>query len=139
MLERLQEEVERVRRLGGPLCVVLGELLPVGEEDPAMADALATWAAEQVGRGKRRCDVAGQYGSHGFMLLLPRTGEAAALGLCRRLRQVLEEGPSGCGPLRACFGVAALEAEEGTSLTRLLRRAEDRLEAAKNGAALESS
>ena len=49
MLERLDEEVQRVKRHGGPLSVVLGEVLPPGDDDPA---DLAALAAEQVGRGK---------------------------------------------------------------------------------------
>ena len=133
MLERLEEEVERVRRLGGPLTVVLGEVMP-GAAVGAAADALATWAAEQVGRAKRRCDVAGQYGAHGFMLVLPRTAEPAAVDCCRRLRTLLEQPACELrGPLRACFGVAALEPDAGGTVTKLLRRAEERLEAAKDG------
>ncbi len=134
MLERLQEEFERVKRHGGPLTVVLGEVLPSAHGETREEDDLATWAAEQLGRWKRRCDVAGQYGPHGFMLVLPRTSEPAAFGCCARLRPLLEQPASPLrGPLRACFGVAVVEVEESTTIARLLRQAEERLEEAKTG------
>jgi GGDEF domain-containing protein len=132
MLERLEEEVLRVKRHGGPLAVVLGELLPAGRLDVPAAQDLATVAAEQVKRRKRRTDVAGQYGPHGFMMLLPRTAEPGALACCERLRTLLEQPPWPVhGPLRACFGVAGLDNVEEATITKLLSRAEERLEAAR--------
>jgi diguanylate cyclase (GGDEF)-like protein len=134
MLERLQEELSRVGRHGGPLTVVLGELLTPDGGGAAVADELAVWAAEHLSRCKRRSDVAGQYGPNGFMMVLPRTPEPAALGCCERLRTLLEQPASSLrGPLRACFGVAAVDAAEGASVTKLLSRAEERLEEAKTG------
>ncbi len=126
MLQRLDEEVARARRLGGPLTVVLGEVQPGGEgAEPALA-------AERVGRAKRRCDVAGRYGLHGFMLLLPRGSQAEALGCCRRLRALLEQPSEGgpAPPLHAWFGVAAFSPEAATAQA-LLSRAEERLEKAR--------
>jgi GGDEF domain-containing protein len=123
MLQRLDEEVARARRHGGPLTVVLGELRPEDREAAALA-------AKRVGRAKRRCDVAGQYGLHGFMVLLPRGGPAEALGCCRRLRRLLEQPSPGGRPLHACFGVAAFSAAADTA-QGLLSRAEERLERAR--------
>jgi GGDEF domain-containing protein len=96
------------------------------------ADRLATWAAQRVGEVKRRCDVAGQYGLRGFMLLLPRGTAAEAEGACRRLRGVLERPAEGgpFPPLHACFGTATLAAEADT-VQGLLRRAEEGLERAR--------
>jgi GGDEF domain-containing protein len=121
MLQRLDEEVARARRHGGPLAVVLGEV--------GAGEAEAARAAERVGRAKRRCDVAGQYGLHGFMLLLPRGSEAEARGCCRRLRAMLEQLPGGAAA-RAWFGVAAFSPATATA-QRLLSRAEERLESAR--------
>jgi GGDEF domain-containing protein len=126
MLQRLDEEVARARRHGGPLTVVLGEV------HAGAAGREAALAAERVGRAKRRCDVAGQYGLHGFMLLLPRGSEAEALGCCRRLRALLEQPPPGgpAPPAHACFGVAAFSPAAATA-QGLLSRAEERLEEAR--------
>jgi len=123
MLQRLDEEVARARRHGGPLTVVLGEVQPGGE---------GAEAAERLGRAKRRCDVAGRYGLHGFMVLLPRGGEAEALGCCRRLRALLERPAEGgpAPPLLAWFGVAGFSPAAAT-VQALLSRAEERLEKAR--------
>jgi diguanylate cyclase (GGDEF)-like protein len=129
MLERLQEELARTARHGTPFSVVLGEVrrpdhAPAGPEETA-------WAAERVRRVKRSCDVAGQYGPHGFMLLLPHTVEAGAVRLCRRLEQTLAGDAAGAGgPLVAAFGIAACADPAATS-QGLLRRAEEGLASAQ--------
>jgi GGDEF domain-containing protein len=139
MLERLEEEVARSRRHGGPLAVALAEVSPAGRP-PAAADEqrLRAWAAERVARGKRRSDVAGQYGPDGFLLLLPHTDDAGAVRCCRRLRDQLRGTPEeGAGPppaLDVRFGVACFSAARNTA-KGLLSRAEERLERAKEGEA----
>src|SRR5260370_11073790 len=126
MGERLEEELARTRRHGGPLSVVLGEVqLGEGAQREASAQPLASWMASRVGQHKRRCDVAGQYGLNGLMLLLPRADSSEAASACRRLRAVLEQSASGTGPvppLRAYFGVASV-APGTTTVPGLLRRA----------------
>jgi diguanylate cyclase (GGDEF)-like protein len=136
MMGRLEEEVSRSQRHGDPLALVLGEVQPAdGKRVPAdEAGRLAEWTAGQVTQGKRRCDVAGQYGPHGFMLLLPHTPDTGAVLCCRRLRGVLERPqvtPSGPLPhLHASFGVVSFSSAMNT-VKGLLSRAEERLERAK--------
>ena len=109
-----------------------GERLP-----PDESEQVATWTAGQVSRAKRRCDVAGQYGPHGFMLLLPRATDHDAVGYCRRLQAILEAPPTTPGrplpPLQACFGVASYSPAAST-IQSLLSRAEARLEQARSSA-----
>jgi len=139
MLERLDAEVSLARRHGGPLAVVLGEVQGGRRERLSAAEATHTaeWTAQRVARSKRRGDVAGRYGPHGFLLLLPRTTGAGAAECCRRLREVLEEPPpveeAPLPALHACFGVAAFSPGAATA-KGLLRQAEERLERAKEGA-----
>jgi hypothetical protein len=141
MLERLEEEVIRAQRYGGPFAVILGEVeglpgrRPAGDPGPA-----ATWTVEQISQVKRRSDVAGQYGLQGFMMLLPQTDERGAAGCCRRLRDLLErpQTPGPFGPLRVHFGIACFCAE-AQSVKGMLSRAEERLERDKLGAAEEAS
>jgi GGDEF domain-containing protein len=132
MLERLREEIARTGRQGTPFSVVLAEFHP-----PAVGSAgtgaphLDGWAAERLTRDKRRCDVLGRYGPHGFMLLLTGAGEAGATAFCRRLERALRQAAEGEGvPLTACFGVAACSSPSATP-QGLLRRAEERLEEAR--------
>jgi diguanylate cyclase (GGDEF)-like protein len=130
MMERLDEEAARSSRHGLPFSVVLGELA-ARDEQLAAAEPLSAWAIERISRAKRRCDVAGQYGPHGFMLLLANTAETGAVTCCRRLQAALERGSSG-GPLpvAVAFGVAT-GLGENASPKNLLRRAEESLEQAR--------
>ena len=138
MLERLDEEVARTRRHGGHFSVVLGEVQGGRRENLSAAevDNLATCTARRVTHAKRRCDVAGQYGPHGFMLLLPGAAAVNAVGACRRLQSVLEAPPAveeaPLPPVQACFGLAAFSPSSAT-VKGLLRQAEERLERAKAG------
>ncbi len=132
MLERLEEEVNRAQRYGGPLSVILGEVeaeaASLGSDEEA--NGASRSVVERLSCFKRRCDVAGQYGLQGFMLLLPQTPADGAAGCCRRLRPLLEqpaEGHAGSGPLQVHFGVASYT-EEVHSVKGLLSRAEEQLE-----------
>jgi diguanylate cyclase (GGDEF)-like protein len=130
MLERLDEEVARSQRYGVPLSVVLGEIRLVGKEQlrPEHASRLARWLAECIGKGKRRSDVAGQYGLNGFMLLLPQSSSEQAKEACRRMRNLLADPPHDDLPrVHACFGLASAPSDVAT-VQGLLRRAEERLE-----------
>ncbi len=138
MLERLDEEVARTRRHGGEFSIVLGEVQGSWREKLSSMEShqLATWTASRVRSAKRRCDVAGQYGPHGFMLLLPGATPMKAVGACRRLQSVLEEPPAleeaPLPPVQACFGLAAFSPSSAT-VKALLRQAEERLDRAKAG------
>jgi GGDEF domain-containing protein len=130
LLERLHEEIHRVQRYGHPLTIVLGEVQFGPDED---ADWPESWIAERIIKAKRCCDVAGQYGPRGFMLVLAHTEEPGAAACCRRLEKALAQptGPGGLqGPHRVCFGIAGYTPAVGNS-KRLLSLAEQHLEAAK--------
>jgi diguanylate cyclase (GGDEF)-like protein len=126
MLERLQEEVHRAERYHNPLTVVLGEFSSGSQEESPGAQQLAGWAAQRIGRAKRRCDVAGRYGTHRFLLLLPHTPESGAVSCCRRLKSVLGQPPH---PIAVRFGIATYS-EKTPSSRSLLSRAEECLEQA---------
>jgi GGDEF domain-containing protein len=138
MLERLQEEVARTARYGTPLSVVLGEVRP----NPATAAEpapLAAWTVDRVSQVKRRCDVAGQYGPHGFMLLLTNTPEAGAETFRRRLEETLSRAAaSDAVPVVASYGVAGCSGAPASS-PGLLRRAEEDLEADRDRAGAEAA
>ena len=135
MLERLEEEVMRTQRYGGPLAVVLGEVDASATTRKARGEVgqAATWIVDQISRVKCRSDVAGQYGLQGFMLLLPQTDETGAAGCCQRLRTLLEQPAdslSPFGPLHVHFGIACFSSA-ARSVKSLLSRAEEQLERGK--------
>src|SRR5262249_39077316 len=108
MMERLQEEIARTARHGTPFSVVLGEMR-LRADNPLQPEGwahLSALAAEHIGRVKRRCDVIGQYGPHGFMLLLANTSEGNAVAFCRRLEQHLAQEAS-LAEFGTSFGVAS--------------------------------
>jgi diguanylate cyclase (GGDEF)-like protein len=140
MMDRLEEELTRADRHRTPLAIVLGELDAESfDSSPREAQSLSSWTAERICSAKRRHDVAGQYGPHGFMLLLGHTTEPGAIMCCRRLQTVLEHSsrPSswGLGPVRVHFGVASYSENTATPQS-LLGRAEERLDQARHAGAV---
>jgi diguanylate cyclase (GGDEF)-like protein len=141
MLERFHEEVCRTERHGAPLSIVLGEVWvdregseTVDQEvvGPAPSERVSQWTAGRIAQSKRRCDVAGQYGLRGFMVLLPHTPPEGAARFCRRLQTILEDVPAADpikSPLLSCFGIAGCSGS--VSSQRLLCQAEERLDEAR--------
>lgn len=132
MLERLEEEVIRTQRYGGPLALILGEVevAPALRSASGEAGQTATWIVDHISRVKRRSDVAGQYGLQGFILLLPQTDAAGAAGCCRRLQAILQKPESEndvFGSFKVHFGIACYSSE-ARSVKSLLSRAEEQLE-----------
>jgi GGDEF domain-containing protein len=134
MLERLGEELARVERHQVPLTVALGEIQPIQQDGPEDTPAVPDWATNMIAKSKRRCDVAGQYGLGGFMLLMVHTPIKGGIHCCRRLQKFIEHAKETlAGPhkgLHAYFGVSGTMAGK-TSAVALLRAAEQNLEAAR--------
>jgi PleD family two-component response regulator len=131
-MERLQEEVARTQRHGGPFTLAVGELQ--AEDDAPQDEVVSAWMADAIAKAKRRCDVAGQYGMRGFMLLMVLTPKSGGMICCRRLQRILQgdEAKGARGPLRAAFGLASSTSESCTPEI-LLRIADQNLEMAKAG------
>lgn len=134
MLERLHEEVARVERHQIPLTLAIGEL-KAPSENIANGDAmLPDWAMNLVAQGKRRCDIVGQYGMNGFLLLMVHTPIKGGIHCCRRLQKHIEHPEEAlAGPhqnLQAYFGVSSTVTGKTSSIT-LLRSAEENLDEAR--------
>jgi diguanylate cyclase (GGDEF)-like protein len=132
MMERLFQETSRCTRQGGGLSVVLGEMFSLARKRLSTdeAHALALWTAERLTTSKRRCDIAGQYGPYGFMLILPGTSNVGAVACCKRI-QALPEVPDAPVPqLQVCFGITTYSTEIAT-VKALLSQAEEHLEEAR--------
>ena len=136
-LERLQEEISRTGRHGGPMTLALAEVQEEQAAEVPEVLPLEEWTANMIGKAKRRCDVAGSYGMQGFLLLMVHTPKNGGIICCRRLQGLLEKGAASAdkgprGPVRAYFGLASAPAENATA-QNMLRHAEENLEAAKAG------
>jgi diguanylate cyclase (GGDEF)-like protein len=134
MMERLHQEVARCDRHGSKLSVVLGEMRSLARSrlSPDEAHDLASWTAERVTTTKRRCDVAGQYGPHGFMLILPEATNEGAVACCKRIQALLEAKDAPLPQLQVYLGIAAYSAANATAKA-MLSLAEKHLEEARTG------
>jgi diguanylate cyclase (GGDEF)-like protein/putative nucleotidyltransferase with HDIG domain len=128
--EQLELELERARRSGRPLTVVVGDLdgfAAVNEcQGHAAGDAALQLVAGELVKWKRRIDHAGRIGGEEFAVLLPDTDEGGAFLVAERLRRAAHrcflEAPVG---LTISFGVASHpeHAEDGAALLQAAHRA----------------
>src|SRR5918998_929442 len=89
--ELLDSELERSRRTGRPLSVVVGDLDGLGELNGRLGvpagDRVLQLLARDILKWKRRIDSAGRIGSEEFALLLPETDERGAFLVAERMRR----------------------------------------------------
>jgi diguanylate cyclase (GGDEF)-like protein/putative nucleotidyltransferase with HDIG domain len=133
--ERLEDELRRASRTGGPVSLVVGDLdhfklvndrfgHHVGDEALRKFSAL-------VLESKRSIDGAGRIGGEEFALVLPDTDAAGAHVLAERLRRHVRDALVEYGlPLSVSLGVASYP-RHGQTSDELLRRADQAMYLAK--------
>jgi diguanylate cyclase (GGDEF)-like protein/putative nucleotidyltransferase with HDIG domain len=131
----LESELERSRRTGRPLAVIVGDvdglsLVNAHRGHPA-GDNVLRLVARDMQKWKRRIDSAGRIGGEEFALLLPETDERGAFLLAERLRRAAHRTFND-DPLQVTvsFGVASYP-EHGDRLDLLLSLATHAMGAAK--------
>ena len=110
--EMLNFEIDRSRRTGRPLSVIVGEMDGMGRLNAERGHAAGDNALNQVGqhmsKWKRRIDSAGRIGGEKFGILLPETDEHGAFLVAERLRRASRRGfGQESLPLTISFGVAS--------------------------------
>ncbi len=136
-MQRMQEEIERVRRHGSSLSVLLFDLDHFKKVNDTygheMGDRVLKSVADASAQVKRITDVAARIGGEEFALLLPHTDLAGARDLAERLRSALSSNTHSIHQrdvrLSASFGVALKNADD--NLATLLMRADRHLYDAK--------
>ncbi|MGB8005109.1 MAG: GGDEF domain-containing protein [Gaiellaceae bacterium] len=149
-LGALQAEIERARRFGSDLTVVLADL----DDFKRVNDAFGHHAGDEVLRSfadlvrshVRDVDVPGRLGGEEFAILLPETGSADAASVAERMRHSLSIVPilladEQTARVTASFGVAQLTDEQtGDDLMRAADAALYRAKAqGKNRVAIEKN
>lgn len=137
--ELLARELERHRRCGTRLSVVLLDLdhfkLVNDQHGHGCGDEVLRCFAQRATAGVRACDVLARWGGEEFLLLMPETGQDAALVGAERLRARLAAQPvtyQGIEvPVTLSAGVAEIRGAE--SIEALIERADQALYAAKAG------
>ncbi|HTI33326.1 MAG TPA: HD domain-containing phosphohydrolase [Miltoncostaea sp.] len=130
----LAREVERVRRYGGPLSLVLVDVdgfRRVNDRDGARAaDAVLRGIGELLSAHVRAGDALGRTGGDEFAWLLPHAGPDDARDAAARLRRAIAETPfPGVGYVTTSVGIATAASADGTA--DLHRQAEVALHWAK--------
>jgi diguanylate cyclase (GGDEF)-like protein/putative nucleotidyltransferase with HDIG domain len=134
--ELFDAELERSRRGARPLSVIVGDL----DGFKAVNDGLGHQAgdqalcklAEELGRWKRRIDMAARVGGEEFALLLPETDERGAFLVAERLRRATQRTfADEHVPLTISFGVASYP-DHGADAELLMRAADQALYTAKD-------
>jgi diguanylate cyclase (GGDEF)-like protein/putative nucleotidyltransferase with HDIG domain len=128
-------ELERSRRTGRPVSILLGDLDGLGTVNErggqSAGDAALALVARDLGKWKRRIDRAARVGGDEFALLLPETDERGAYILAERLRRATHRSFAGGQlPMTISFGVAS-HPKHGADTATLMRSAERALLAAK--------
>jgi diguanylate cyclase (GGDEF)-like protein/putative nucleotidyltransferase with HDIG domain len=133
--ELLDSELERSRRTGRPLAVVVGDLDGLSELNGRLGlpagDRALQLAARDMLKWKRRIDSAGRIGGEEFALLLPETDERGAFIVAERLRRAAHRTfGDHTEPVTISFGVASFP-EHGDRLDLLMTFATHAMGAAK--------
>ena len=139
LMERLEQELERVRRFGTPLSVVKADLDHFGTINDEHGHAVGDEVLRNIGRLVRgyirQLDIAGRYDGATLCLVLPGTPPMGGIEVANNLRQMIEGYVHRCDgailTVTASFGVAGIDAGANGTAQELLRGAEIALERAK--------
>ena len=130
-------EIERAKRYGHPLAVIMFDLDHYKQVNDAyghvIGDKVLEETAAHCNKQLRKGDIIGRYGGDEFSILLPETQLPQALNAAERLRKISLK-PSRAGQVRftvsISLGVAVLKSSTG-SLEELLNDADHALYKAK--------
>jgi two-component system cell cycle response regulator len=138
ILELLQSELSRSKRVRTPLAVIMADLdhfkrINDTYGHPA-GDVVLCEASRRMTQNLRVYDAMGRYGGEEFLIVAPGCGKAEATHVADRLREAMCETPFNLGPtpqfVTVSLGVAA--AEPGTDMESLLGSADKALYEAKH-------
>jgi diguanylate cyclase (GGDEF)-like protein len=137
--EILPLEMERTRRSGHPLAVILLDIDHFKRFNDTWGHELGNQALQQVAQQirltLRKLDLACRYGGEEFVILLPNTDLRQALGVAERLRENIANNPLQTPgeiiPLSASLGVDEFHMRHGDSPEQLLARVDTWLYQAK--------
>jgi diguanylate cyclase (GGDEF)-like protein len=133
--ESIDVEIERARRGGHPLTLVLCDLDHFKRVNDRLGHGAGDAALSRVGQilrdGKRQIDYAARTGGEEFAVILPETNEQEAYVVAERLRCAVQDAFAGeLVPLTFSFGIAGFP-HHGRTPDELLRSADRGLYAAK--------
>ncbi|HDZ09213.1 GGDEF domain-containing protein [Pseudohongiella sp.] len=131
----LQQEIERHRRSGKPMTLVLCDIdffKRINDEHGHLTgDKILQEVAEVLTRNMRASDLCGRWGGEEFLIICPDTASDSAAAITTKLGAALAKAPFSLGlRVSLSFGIACQDNSEQQS-DQLLRRADDALYEAK--------
>ncbi len=140
VVQALSREVDRARREGHPLAVILADIDRFKEVNDAYGHLVGDEVLREVALRLREClrsyDALGRYGGEEFLIVLPNIEPDPALGLAERVRQVIAQDPFRVGelevPVTLSQGVVTWPKAEQLTPERLIGAADRALYAAKH-------
>ena len=135
MERRLDEVIERQRRAGAPVSILLVDIDHFkrinDQHGHATGDGVLRGIVELIERRSRKLDSLFRIGGEEFLLLLPDTREPAAALLAEQLRGSIEQAHLVDGA-SVTVSIGASELHPGESMDAWMKRADDALYVAKN-------
>lgn len=141
LYQRLDFEMERARRFGRDVCVVMMDMDFFKTVNDGHDHLFGSYVLSEVGKIIRACtrniDIPARYGGDEFLMVLTETNHEGAMHFCERLRQNIEKTTFRNGEdsikLTASMGFAITVPGESLSARELVRRADHALYDAKRG------
>lgn len=137
--ENAKIEIERVRRFGGPMSVLMLDLdrfkLINDTHGHLAGDAVLKKVAARCKTAVRGSDLLARIGGEEFVALLPGTDEAGAIFLAEKLRSIVEDLRirTAAGMLRVTISIGVTSVgPKDRSISSAIQRADKALYAAKN-------
>jgi two-component system, cell cycle response regulator len=137
LLEQLPRELERCRRYGYPLSVLMCDIDHFKTINDAKGHAggdevLQQFAARAQKSIRSNSDWVARYGGEEFLIVLPETGQAGAVSVAEKIRSITAATPfatrAGDAAVTASFGVASTGAQGpdiGLRVDALIRCADE--------------
>lgn len=141
ILEILERELQRARRDGKPVAVVMADLDHFKKINDTYGhlggDAVLAAAGKRLAADTRAYDMVGRYGGEEFLIVLPGCDRENAVRFAERLRERLSAEPVDYGGqairVTTSQGVAAYSGAGGADVHALLEAADAALYRAKRG------
>jgi diguanylate cyclase (GGDEF)-like protein len=135
--ERLLDEIDRSKRYGNPLTLVMGDIDHFKKVNDTyghpVGDIVLAWLGGLLSSKLRSSDVVARYGGEEFAILLINTTKEQAFDIVEGLRQTIEESTLPQEPFikaTSSFGIASI-GEDATSFEGLVDKADKALYYAK--------
>lgn len=131
--QALANEIQRVERYGGPLCILLGAIddlegFTVHAGEDRANDVLRAFA-QAIYNETRQTDTAGHVGRNRFIVMLTQTGPERATHVIDRIRTAFRAASPGIAGTMLTTSFGYVEWRQGDDAGRLVDRAEEALTA----------